>query len=122
MRWRERLRNWRFWFIRRGVLNVLPMTDAEHERFRSEWLGPSILNTMHATPNIRMDCDEVPPTKEQSMGKFEIFRDKSGEYRWRLKARNGKTVAQSEGYVTRAGAIRSCKAVQTAANGARVVE
>lgn len=31
--------------------------------------------------------------------KFEIYEDNAGEYRWRLKARNGKQIADSsEGY------------------------
>lgn len=34
------------------------------------------------------------------MSKFEMYRDESGEYRWRLKADNGEIVADSaEGYV-----------------------
>ena len=38
-------------------------------------------------------------TKEMSM-KFQIYTDIAGEYRWRLKSPNGKTVAVSgEGYV-----------------------
>lgn len=37
---------------------------------------------------------------------FEIYKDRSSEYRWRLKAANNKIVADSgEGYVTK----QSCK-------------
>lgn len=33
--------------------------------------------------------------------KFEIYKDKRGEWRWRLKARNGKILAvSSEGYAS----------------------
>lgn len=28
-------------------------------------------------------------------GEFELYKDKSGEYRWRLKASNGQTIAGS---------------------------
>ena len=34
--------------------------------------------------------------------KFEIYADKAGEFRFRLKARNGQIIAVSEGYTTRA--------------------
>ena len=34
-------------------------------------------------------------------GKFEIYQDKAGEYRFRLKAGNGETILTSEGYTTR---------------------
>lgn len=37
--------------------------------------------------------------------KFEIYVDKAGEYRFRLKARNGEVIAVSEGYK----AMASCK-------------
>lgn len=34
--------------------------------------------------------------------KFEMFQDKAGEFRFRLKARNGQIIAVSEGYTTKA--------------------
>lgn len=37
--------------------------------------------------------------------KFEIYQDKAGEFRFRLKATNGQVIAVSEGYK----AIASCK-------------
>lgn len=47
--------------------------------------------------------------------KFHIYQDKRGEWRWRLKARNGRIVADSgEGYVTRGGALRASHAVHHA--------
>ena len=36
--------------------------------------------------------------------KFEVYLDKAGEYRFRLKARNGEIIATSEGYKT----MKSC--------------
>ena len=33
------------------------------------------------------------------MSKFQIYQDRKGEYRWRLRARNGEIIADSnEGY------------------------
>ncbi len=37
--------------------------------------------------------------------KFEIYTDKGGEFRFRLKAKNGQIVASSEGYKT----MKSCQ-------------
>src|SRR5262249_23176662 len=38
--------------------------------------------------------------QEHPMAAFEIYKDKSGQFRWRLKANNGKIIADSgEGYV-----------------------
>jgi uncharacterized protein len=41
-----------------------------------------------------------------AVSKFQIFKDRKGEYRWRLRARNGEIIADSnEGYSRKA----SCK-------------
>jgi uncharacterized protein YegP (UPF0339 family) len=47
------------------------------------------------------------------MAKFEVYSDKSGQWRWRFKANNGRIVADSgEGYVNK----KDCE------DGARVVK
>lgn len=51
-------------------------------------------------------------------GRFEVYQDKAGKYRWSLKARNGQVVASGQGYDTRAAAVRGTQAVQRAAEGA----
>lgn len=56
------------------------------------------------------------------MNKFEVFRGRNGDYRWRLKASNNKVVAQSEGYTRHASAIKACSAAMKAAQGAKVVD
>ncbi len=56
------------------------------------------------------------------MPKFEVYLDRAGEYRWRLKAANGEIVAVSEGYTTRYGAKRSALRVKEIAHQAIVVE
>ena len=45
-------------------------------------------------------------------GTFEIFKDKKGEFRFRLKAGNGETILASEGYGDRAGARAGIAAVK----------
>lgn len=53
-------------------------------------------------------------------GKFEIYEDKAGKFRFRLKAGNGEVVAVGEAYETKAAAIKGTDAVQRAAAGATV--
>ena len=55
-------------------------------------------------------------------GKFEVYGDKSGKFRYRLKASNGQVVATGEAYETKAAAKNGCEAVQRAAAGADIVE
>ena len=44
-------------------------------------------------------------------GKFEIYKDKKGEFRFRLKASNGQIILASEGYKQRAGVKNGIKSV-----------
>ncbi len=46
-------------------------------------------------------------------GKFEIFEDKAGEFRFRLKAGNGEIILASEGYVQKASAEKGIESVKT---------
>lgn len=44
--------------------------------------------------------------------RYEVFTDDAGAYRFRLKARNGKVILQSEGYKTRQGAVGGIRSIQ----------
>lgn len=44
--------------------------------------------------------------------KFEIYTDKSGAFRFRLKARNGQIIAVSEPYVTKASCLGGVDSVK----------
>ena len=55
-------------------------------------------------------------------GKFELYKDKAGEYRFRLKAANGEVIATSEGYASKSGAKNGIESVQKTAPTAEVVE
>jgi len=56
------------------------------------------------------------------MSKFEVYRDASGQYRWRLKAGNGEIVAISEAYTTKSSAKVSAQRVKELAYNAIIVE
>ena len=45
-------------------------------------------------------------------GKFECYKDKAGEFRFRLKASNGQTILASEGYKSKASCTNGIKSVQ----------
>ena len=54
--------------------------------------------------------------------KFEMYQDKAGEYRFRLKARNGEIIGTSEGYTAKAGCLNGIESVKKNADGAEIVE
>jgi uncharacterized protein YegP (UPF0339 family) len=45
-------------------------------------------------------------------GKFEIYKDKAGEYRFRLKASNGQNIFGSEGYSKKASCMNGVESVK----------
>lgn len=54
--------------------------------------------------------------------KFEMYQDKAGEYRFRLKARNGEIIGTSEGYTGKAGCLNGIESVKKNAADAEIVE
>ena len=57
------------------------------------------------------------------MAKFEVFQDKGGEYRWRLRHTNGQVIATpGEGFSSKATALSSIDSVKKAAAEAETVD
>lgn len=54
--------------------------------------------------------------------KFEIYKDKAEEFRFRLKATNGQIIAVSEGYTTLASCENGIESVKKNAVDAEIVE
>ena len=52
--------------------------------------------------------------------KFEVYADKAGEYRFRLKARNGEIIGTSEGYKAKASCLNGVESVKSNAPEAEV--
>jgi len=53
--------------------------------------------------------------------KFQLYKDRKGEYRWRLRARNGEIIADSnEGYSTKASCKHGIELVKQQAASAEV--
>ncbi|MCL7417313.1 MAG: DUF1508 domain-containing protein [Halalkalicoccus sp.] len=64
------------------------------------------------------DAEERP---EPSQGRFEVYRDRASEWRWRLVHRNGNIIADGgEGYSSKQSAIKGLRSVQHNAPGARI--
>ena len=53
-------------------------------------------------------------------GKFELYEDKAGQFRFRLKAGNGETIAVSEGYTSKSSALGGIDSVKRNAPGADI--
>jgi len=53
--------------------------------------------------------------------KFELYQDKAGEYRFRLKARNGEIILVSEGYKEKKSCLNGIESVKKNAPDAETV-
>ena len=51
---------------------------------------------------------------------FEIYKDKAGEFRFRIVATNGNILAASEGYKAKASAINAIERIKSDAAGAEI--
>ena len=58
----------------------------------------------------------------QKHPKFEVYTDKAGEFRFRLKATNGQIIAVGEGYKAKASCLNGIESVKKNAPDAPVVE
>ena len=54
--------------------------------------------------------------------KFEIYTDKAGEFRFRLKATNGQIIATSEGYNAKSGCLNGIESVRKNAAEGKIEE
>ena len=53
-------------------------------------------------------------------GKFELYKDKAGKFRFRLKAGNGQVIATGEAYESKAAAMNGIESVKKNAGDAKV--
>ncbi len=83
---------------------------------------------MNGIQSVRNNCaaevedqtvEEIVQVKHP---KYEMYLDNAGEYRFRLKARNGEIIATSEGYKAKAGCLNGIESVKKNAPDAEIVK
>ena len=78
--------------------------------------------------SVRRNCvgavedQTVEGFETQKHPKFEVYVDKAGEYRFRLKATNGQVIATGEGYKTKPSCLNGIKSIQQNAPTAKIVK
>ena len=81
-----------------------------------------IASVMANAPIAAVEDQTAAGFKKEANPKFEIYQDKKGEFRFRLKAKNGQIIATGEGYTT----IKACKngidSIKKNAPGAQIVK
>jgi len=72
-------------------------------------------------PEAAIEDQTVETVETQKNPKFEVYNDKAGEFRFRLKARNGEIILASEGYTSKSGCMNGIESVKKNADS-EVVE
>lgn len=73
-------------------------------------------------PVANVEDQTVENIEVQKHPKFEIYTDKAGEFRFRLKATNGQVIAVSEGYKSMASCMNGIESVKKNAADSKVVD
>lgn len=63
-------------------------------------------------PAARLENQTDPDFSTLPNPKFELYTDKSGAFRFRLRSRNGKIIAVSDDYTTKAAALGGIESVR----------
>ncbi len=72
-------------------------------------------------PAAAIENQTNSPFAVEKHPKFEVYLDKAGEYRFRLKANNGQIIAVSEGYKALASCLNGIESVKKNAPDAAIV-
>ena len=73
-------------------------------------------------PIASVEDQTVENFENKTNPKFEVFADKAGEFRFRLKARNGEIIAVGEGYKAKKSCLNGIESIKKNAPDAEVVE
>ena len=81
-----------------------------------------IESVMKNAPIANVEDQTVEEIVAAKCPKFEIYTDKAGEFRFRLKATNGQIIAVSEGYKAKASCENGIASVRKNAQEAEIVD
>ena len=94
----------------------------EAEKFLKEMSGVKFWVTGYDKVAAAVEDQTVEGFATEKNPKFEVYADKAGEFRFRLKAGNGQIIATSEGYKSKSGCMNGVESVKKNAPDAEVVE
>ena len=72
--------------------------------------------------NSGVHIEDQTRDESQKHPKYELYKDKAGEFRFRLKAANGEIIGKSEGYKAKASALNGIESIGKNAPEGEVIE
>ncbi|MBQ1468990.1 MAG: YegP family protein [Solobacterium sp.] len=79
-----------------------------------------IESVMKNAPVAAVEDQTVEDFAKETNPKFEVYTDKAGEFRFRLKAKNGQIIAVSEGYKSKKSCLNGIESVKKNAVDAKI--
>ena len=79
-----------------------------------------IASVQKNAPAAAIEDQTVPGFATEKHPKFEVYADKAGEFRFRLKATNGQVIAVGEGYKAKASCLNGIESVKKNAPDAKI--
>ncbi|MBR3971002.1 MAG: YegP family protein [Ruminococcus sp.] len=89
---------------------------------RIDSIKNGIASIMKNAPIANLEDQTVEDFAVEKNPKFEVYTDKSGEFRFRLKASNGQIIATSEGYAKKASCHNGIESVRKNVVDAEIIE
>ena len=80
-----------------------------------------IASVQKNAPIAALEDQTVEGFEKQKHPKFEVYTDKRGEFRYRLKATNGQIIAVGEGYKAKASCLKGIESIRKNAPEAPMV-
>jgi len=84
---------------------------ASSQIYKSEKACYAGIESVKANCAAEVEDQTVENFEVKKHPKYEMYTDKAGEIRFRLKAKNGEIIATSEGYKAKAGALNGIASI-----------
>ena len=81
-----------------------------------------IASVVKNSPVAEIEDQTVAGFKELKNPRFQVYKDKAGKFRFRLRARNGEIIAVGEAYVAKTSCINGINSIKKNAPDAPVVQ
>ena len=104
-----------------GVKFDLKAGNGEVIATSEAYSGDAIESVRKNAVEAKLEDQTVEGFETVTNPKFEVYTDKAGEFRFRLKARNGEIIATSEGYKAKASCLNGIESVRKNAPDAPIV-
>ncbi|MBQ7623647.1 MAG: YegP family protein [Clostridia bacterium] len=109
-----------------GIKFDLKATNGEviatSEVYKSEATCKNGIKSVIANCGAAIEDQTVKGYAQEKHPKYEVYTDKKGEFRFRLKAKNGQIIATGEGYKTKPSCLNGIKSIQKNAPTAKIVK